>query len=394
MLTIASCRAAGKFTLFAFWAVLFCSLASAQDNPLRSLESGLNELIYRLSRSVVTVETSYPRPADFRVSGEQDAFYSVIATGVVFDSAGHILTLAASVVNRPLIQVRFEEQSVPAEIRAIDYQTGLALLKTVKPIGDQVVLSSQYGCAGQMVVAVGNAYGLRAAPSMGFCAGIRPDGAVQFTAPIPSSALGGGLFDLSGHLLGVITGGLGRYNRTEIGLAIPSSKLLETAQYLLSRGDRYAGYLGLSTDEMEIFPPLEVGRSSRLISESAGDIKVERGVVITRVVPALPAAKAGLKTGDLLFSVNSQTVSSALHLANFVRQLTPGSIIEFGVIRQNRPYFVPVKVGQAQIHSLQSSFSFTSGEVESIEITDSLLKEIEALKQTIEQLEQRLKQLR
>ncbi len=391
MLTIAFRRAAGKYALIAFWAVLFCSPILAQDSSLSMLESGLNDLIYRLSRSVVTVESFYPRPPDLRGNAGGDALYNVIATGVIFDSSGHVLTVASNVVNRSRIQIRFEDQIIPADVQAIDYQTGLAVLRLARPVGTPARLNRQHGCAGQMILALGNAYGLRAAPSMGFCAGVRPDGAVQFTAPITSSTLGGGLFDLSGQLVGIITGGIGQGNRTEIGLAVPSARVSESAEYLLTRGDRMAGYLGLTTAEMEVYPPLEVGQSNQLVNNGSGGMLIERGVVVTAVVPSSPAAKAGLKTGDLLFSINRQAVASALQVANFVKQSTPGTVIEFGIIRQNRSYFVPVKVGQSQMRSFESSINVTFEQVQYFDLTDSLLGEIEALKATIRHLERRIR---
>lgn len=393
MLTNGLVRAAGKYALIAFWAVLFCSPVKAQDNQLSLFESGLNDLIYRLSRSVVTVETIYPRLSDTR-PGVDDAVFNVIATGVIYDSLGHVLTVASSVVGRTAIQIRFEDQAVAAEVTGIDYQTGLAMLTMSKPLGVPVSMSFQHGCAGQLVFALGNAYGMPASPSMGFCAGVRPDGIVQFTAPITSGTLGGGLFDLSGRLVGIISGGVHQDSRGGIGLAIPSSEITQAAQYLLARGDRYAGYLGLSTTEIEIYPPLEISRSGQLLQAGSGDLRVSNGVVVTSVVASSPAARAGLRKGDLLFSVNQQRIPGALELANLVKQAAPGSVIEFGVIRQNRSYSVPVKVGQVPIQSVRSSLSVTIETTESSNVTDSLLREIEVLKQTIENLEERLRRLR
>lgn len=377
-----------------FWAVLFCSSTSGQESSLSVFERGLNDLIYQLSRSVVTVEVYYPQPAGATGSAADGAVFNLISSGLIYDSAGHVLTVASSIVGKPAIVVRFDDQALPAEVKGIDYRTGLVMLRVAKPIGIPVKLSLQHGCAGQMVFALGNAYGLRAAPSMGFCAGLRPDGIVQFTAPISSGTLGGGLFDLSGQLIGVITGGVRQENRDEIGLAISAPEISSAARYLIANGDRLAGYLGLSTTEIDIFPPLQISRTGNLIQAGSGDIQVGNGVVVTSVVPSSPAARAGIRKGDLLFSINRQALPSAVQLANMIKQSTPGTIVEFGIMRQNRTYFVPVKIGQAQVQSFQSSVSITYEEYESIDVTDSLLREIESLKETIRYLEQRLKQLR
>lgn len=394
MLTIPVIRAVGKSILLAFATVLFCTGLSAQDISLDQLESGMNELIYRVSRSVVSVESFYSFHSNTRDLVENEAVYNVISTGVIFDSLGHVLTVASPVMNRSKIQVRFEDQTIPAELTAIDYRNGLAVLKLAHPVGTAVEFSRQRGCAGQIVIAVGNSYGLRAAPSMGFCAGVRPDGAVQFTAPITSGTLGGGLFDLSGRLVGVIVGGVGPENRAEAGLAVPSYRALESGSYLIHNGSRAAGYLGLSTAEIEVFPPLEISPGNQVVRDQGNVIIVERGVVVTSVVPTSPASRAGLRKGDLLFSVNERLVPSALQLADLVRDTAPGTVLEFGVIRQNRPYYLPVRVGQAEVGSIQSSVSFFFESVETMSAPDSLLQEIEALKETIRYLEVRLNQLR
>jgi len=380
--------------LLAFWTVLFCTSLSAQESSLDQLESGLNELIYRVSRSVVSVESFYSFHASTQDAAENEAVYNVISTGIIFDSVGHVLTAVSPAMSRSRIQVRFENQTIPAELSAIDYRNGLALLKLARPVGDPVELGRKRGCAGQIVIAVGNSYGLRASPSMGFCAGVRPDGAVQFTAPITSGTLGGGLFDLSGRLIGIIVGGVGPENRAEAGLAVPAHRVLESGTYLISHGSRAAGYLGLSTAEIEVFPPLEINPPSRLVQDQVTGIIVERGVVVTSVVPGSPAARAGLRKGDLVFSVNERPVPSALQLADLVRETPPGTVIEFGLVRQNRPYYVPVKVGQAETGSMVSSVSFFFESVEQVGVGDSLLREIESLKETIRYLEIRLKQLR
>ncbi len=388
--SITGIRAVGKWLLVTFWAVLFCASAGAQDFSLDRLESGLNDLIYRLSRSVVTVEVYYSLQSSPEALVEDEAVYNVIATGVIYDSTGHVLTMVPPLANRSRIQVRFEDLVVPAELKAVDYRTGLAVLTLARAVGRPVELSRQQGCAGQILIALGNSYGLRAAPSLGFCAGVRPDGVVQFSAPITSGTVGGGLFDLSGRMIGLIAGGANQSERAEVALAIPSYKVAEAASYLINKGSRLAGYLGLSTAEIEVFPPLEV----KLAKGEGTDIIIERGVVVTNVVSSSPAARAGLRKGDLLFTVNNQKVPSALQLADFVKSTVPGTVIELGVLRQNRPYYVPVKVGEAESRSVRTSFSFVFESVRPTSVTDSLMQEIEALKETIKYLEVRLKQLR
>ncbi|MEW6413492.1 MAG: S1C family serine protease [Candidatus Zixiibacteriota bacterium] len=387
-------KAAGKYVLIAFWAVFFSSTVIAQEYSLTRFESGLSDLVYRLSTSIVAIESSYPAASVPGVDAQpgRETVYNVIATGIVYDTLGHILAVASSVANRPLIRILYEDKEVEATVEAVDYQSGLAMLKSSKPVGQPVRLSRELGCAGQMVVALGNAYGLRAAPSLGFCAGVRPDGVMQFTAPITSGTLGGGVFDLSGDLIGIVVGGMGQSGLDGMGLAVPAFEIHEVADVLINQGDRYAGYLGLTTAEIEIFPPLEIRGTNQLASSQSPDILIERGLVVTRVVPTSPAARAGLKKGDLLFSVNRLGMPSATLLASMVKQSAVGTEIEFGVLRQNHPYWITAKIGTTK--TLSNALYSDDAERLPQSLRDSLLSEINVLKESIRLLEKRLEQLR
>ena len=245
-----------------------------------------------------------------------------------------------------------------------------------------------------MVLALGNAYGLRSTPSLGFCAGLRPDGMMQFTASITSGTLGGALFNLSGQLLGIITGRLGQGNQAEIGVALPASDIQRIVQYLITNGDRPAGFLGLTTTEIEISPPIQVRYPNRLAKSGAAVDLIGRGLIITNVVAQSPAARAGLAVGDLLYSVDRSEISSAMDLARMVRESTPGTILQFEVLRQNDPFVVPVTVGSAHFDPYQPPGGSVSGRQDNAALRDSLISEINALKGTILILEKRLKQLK
>ncbi|UCD64150.1 MAG: serine protease [Candidatus Zixiibacteriota bacterium] len=377
----------------AFWAVLFSSAFPA-DYSLSQLEASLNDLIYRLSRSVVTVESRYSIPTELSRGSQDEAVFNFFTTGIIYDSLGHVLTMASSIDDHLQVFVRFEDLTVPARVVAVDHLNGLVMLETDAPLGEPADLSIYHGCAGKMVLTLGNAYGLRAAPSIGFCAGVRPDGLVQFTAPITSGALGGGLFDLEGQLLGIISGGLGQAGQAEAGLAIPAHEVRQAADYLLTRGDRPAGFVGLTTTEIEIVPPLEIAYHGYLAQAETPLIEIDRGVVVTRVVPASPAAQAGLKEGDLVFSIDHESIPSAAELADLVRRAEPGTVFELGVIRQNQPYNIPVKVGHVQRSPRQPGLGLAAGKPAADNARDSLMVEITTLKRTIIYLESRLKKLR
>ena len=333
-------------------AVFFAGRISAGDSSLWSLEDGLSKLVSSVSRSIVTVEASRRIQACLFEGAADEAVHRLISSGIVFDSAGHILVAAASVAGRDRITVNFEGRVVAGRLVGIDYHTGLAVLAVEDRIGSPARHSGNYTCAGQMVLAVGNAYGLRACPSIGFCAGARPDGALQFSAPITSGTVGGGLFDLSGSLVGIITGGIGEGPPAEVGLAVPMYKIQAAVEYILTKGDRMAGYIGVATVDIEISPGIEIGSPYQFAAAGAQRyFVIDKGTLITNIVPSSPAAIAGLRKGDLIFRVDESPVAGATELMNEVRGMRPGAVIEIGFVRRNSPFYVRLKVGRRELAS-------------------------------------------
>jgi hypothetical protein len=129
MLTKFPDKTALKLSILALLAVFFSTPSFAEDRNLNQLEQSFNDLVTHLSRSVVTVEASHPVVSDRAGQTPNDAIFSMVSTGIIYDSIGHILTMASSIVGRSTIVVRFEDQSYAANIQAIDYQSGLALLR-------------------------------------------------------------------------------------------------------------------------------------------------------------------------------------------------------------------------------------------------------------------------
>ncbi len=382
-----------KTCLMFFQAVFFSTAISAQDSALINLELGLNELVYDVSRTIVTIEASEPIYPHNSVINSNEAVYSVISTGLVYDTSGYIIAPAEAVSKYASIFVSFDDKTVSAKTVAIDYQNGIALLKMKNPYGWPVKLKAQSGCAGQMILAIGNAYGLRATPVIGFCAGYRPDGMMQFSASFTPSSQGGGLFSMDGKLLGIITDQIG--NNSEIGLAVPAYKLPEIVNFLIVNGNRFAGYLGLVTREIEISPPIKVQMptSSAHISMASmkSSLEISHGLLVEKVAPHSPSYKAGLRRGDLLFQANGLSIDNPLEFADFIRKTSPGTKLKFDFLRHNAIYQVEVSVGKQEQNLIVSSSPKGS---DADMLIDSILKELEQIKQNTKTLENRLKQLR
>jgi len=381
-----------KHLVLIFMAVFFSGSSYAVENPLSTLENGLNELIFNLSRSVVTVESSKRVPVTTFNGFRDEGLQRLVSSGIICDSVGHILVAAPMVIGQERIVVNLNNRLYTASLVGIDYYTDLALIKTQPGIGQPISFPERYTCAGQMVVTVGNVYGLRTSPSLGFCAGSRDDGNIQTTVPITSGSLGGGLFDLSGNLLGVITGRMEEGNH--FALAVPSYKIQPVIEHLIAHGSRMAGYIGISGAEIEIFPPLEVKGPNTLINTGGNNRTVSNGVVITAVMPQSPADRTGLKRGDIILNYNNHPVTASLSLADEVRRAAPGTLAEIEILRQNTLYNVQIQVGQKTIPQFEESYSLNINPPENILLVDSLSEVLNNLKEEIQHVENRLNNLR
>lgn len=380
-------RTAGLLAVALSMAVFFSSETKAKERgALGSLDSSMNQLIYLVSPSVVTIEGADSVSRDPRCGRSS---YHVVSSGVVFDALGNIITSASAVAGKTNLMVTYSDGSLSAKVVGIDYQSGLALIKAERPVGQPVYISDAYTCVGQLVLMMGNAYGLRASPSLGFCAGARPGGTLQFQAMMTSGSIGGGLFDLNGNLVAVVVGGMAQPNQPVVGLGVPAYKLKELVNYLVRNGDRQAGYIGISASEIEIMPPIQIPSNPRFDGDQVNR-DIDRGVLVTEVVSGSPAARSGIRLGDLLYSLDGEQIFSAVDLMNTIRTIPPGVNIEFQVVRHNLVMTISVPVGESGLYSMMLPGQLPKAQPNPAVNSDSLLLEIQKLKSTISGIERTL----
>lgn len=364
------------------------------DSSLVRFENQLNDLVYNASRSIVTIESIRSISQSKFNNSSNETVQSIISSGVIIDTLGNILAVAPSIVKHDYLMVHYENKVIPACIKGIDYNTGVALLNIGQRIGEPVKMISIYSCVGQMIVALGNSFGIKASPSIGFCAGLRPDGTLQFSSVISSGTIGGGLFDLSGNLVGLITGGISEDRWAEVGLAVPSRKLKKIIDYLSKFGDKQAGYIGITSADIEFTPGIQITFPVQFARNTPHKSQViDQGIMITEVVHLSPAFNAGLQRGDVLISMNGSPLKSAAELKRSIRHYLPGTVIDFGFIRNNVPYIAPLQIGKVEYLS-EVAFQGISHNSPTRMNTDSLLNEIKILKKTLNNLEIKLRNIK
>jgi serine protease Do/serine protease DegQ len=280
-------------------------------------------------------------------------------SGVIFDAhSGYIVTNAHVVENASEITVTLQDgRDLKAEIIGSDTPSDVAVLK-VKPDGlIQIPLGDSAKVeVGDFVVAIGNPFGLQHTVTSGIISGlsrsgINPDGYedfIQTDASINPGNSGGALVNLRGELIGINTAILSRSGgNIGIGFAIPVNMARSVMDQLIRYGSVKRGQLGVS---MYTVTP-DIAHSLGLPSAV--------GALVSQVVEGSPAEHAGIRTGDVITSVNGQPVKSNSELRNTIGLLRVGDKVEIGLLRDGKPLRVTAVIadtttelsgGPASIH--------------------------------------------
>jgi len=233
-------------------------------------------------------------------------------------------------------------KTYPAKVIGTDPRTDLALIK-VEGRKDFPVskLADGNPRVGDWVLAVGNPFGLGGTVTAGIVSargrdiGAGPyDDFIQIDAPVNKGNSGGPTFDVDGNVIGVNTaifspsgGSVG------IAFAIPAETVKNVVAQLKEKGSVTRGWLGVQIQPV-----------TRDIADSLG-MKNAEGAIVAEPQANSPAAKAGIKAGDVIVRVNGETIKDARMLARKVSALAPGSKANLDVIRDGKEQQVALTIG-------------------------------------------------
>ncbi|MGA9016934.1 MAG: trypsin-like peptidase domain-containing protein [Acetobacteraceae bacterium] len=254
-------------------------------------------------------------------------------SGFIIDSSGLIVTNNHVVGHADKIVVSLTNGTrLPAEVIGSDELTDVALIKVqaTGPLPAVAFGDSRQVEVGDWVLAAGNPFGLGGSVTAGIVSargrdlGAGPfDNFLQLDAPINPGNSGGPIFNMDGQVVGVSTaivspsgGSVG------IGFATPSELVMPIINQLRTSGHIERGWLGVSVANSD------------------------NGVTIAGIERTSPAARAGLRQGDIILSVNGERIEGALGLIRTVAAVSPGSSVNLTIRRQGREFDVPVTVGQ------------------------------------------------
>jgi len=272
--------------------------------------------------------------------GEQDDQNPAgLGSGVIVSPEGHILTNNHVIEDADDIEVVLSDgRKTMAKVIGTDPETDLALLQIPLTNLPVIVLGqTQDMQVGDVVLAIGNPFGVGQTVTSGIVSalgrnqlGINTfENFIQTDAAINPGNSGGALVDVNGHLMGINTAIYSRSGGSMgIGFAIPISTAKQVMQDLLKNGKVIRGWIGVEPQELSA----ELAESFKL--PPAGPNASRSGVVISGVLQNGPAAKAGIRPGDVIMRVSDHPVGNVADLLNQVASLKPGVPADVLIWRQ------------------------------------------------------------
>ena len=310
--------------------------ATGIDSAHRPLGS-LSAAAQAASPAVVSINTSQNRGKNphakdpwfrFFYGEPEDNAPAGLGSGVIVSPEGHILTNNHVIEEADDIEVVLADgRRAAARVIGTDPDTDLALLKIGLDKLPVIVLGqSEQLLVGDVVLAIGNPFGVGQTVTSGIVSalgrnqlGINTfENFIQTDAAINPGNSGGALVDVNGHLMGINTAIYSRSGgNMGIGFAIPMSTARQVMRELISSGRVTRGWIGVEPQDISA----ELAASFRLPGASGQALQ---GVVITGVLQNGPAARAGIRPGDVITQVEQQKVANVSELLGRIAALQPG----------------------------------------------------------------------
>lgn len=267
-----------------------------------------------------------------------------LGSGVIVSPDGYILTNNHVVEGANQIEVTLADgRQANATIIGTDPETDLAVLKIGLDKLPVIVLgNSDHAVVGDTVLAIGNPFGVGQTVTSGIVSalgrselGINTfENFIQTDAAINPGNSGGALVDVEGNLLGVNTAIYSRSGGSMgIGFAIPVSTAKIVMDGLVRDGKVTRGWIGVEPNEL-----------SPELAETFG-VKASQGVIITGVLQAGPAAKAGMLPGDVITQVQGKPVRNVAEMMTAVAALPPGQASNFQIQRGDQSIALDITPG-------------------------------------------------
>ena len=297
----------------------------SQVANVSSNQLSVGEIAQQDTKSVVEIVATDPAANTSPFPNGEEGSSQAEGTGWVYDNAGHIVTNNHVIDGASSVKVTFSDgKSYTAKVVGTDPSTDLAVLHVNASSSELSPLTlgdSSKVAVGDGVVAIGDPFGLAGTVTSGIVSAINreitsPDGtplegAIQTDAAINHGNSGGPLFNLQGDVIGITSqiesdsGG-----NDGVGFAIPSNTIKSVVAQLISSGSVQHAFLGV------------------------GPQTATNGVRVTSIETGSAAAKAGVKTGDVITAVDGKATTTASALRATIEGYKPGDKVTL-TLRRN-----------------------------------------------------------
>jgi serine protease Do len=273
---------------------------------------------------------------------------SGLGSGVIISEDGYIVTNNHVIDGADLVTIVLNDgREFEAKVVGRDPQTDIAVVKVDANNLPAVTFADTSDLeVGDRVLALGNPFGIGETVTSGIISakgrniGILADvegyeDFIQTDAAINPGNSGGALVDVDGRLVGINTAILSRSGGFQgVGLAVPANLVSQVADSLVKTGKVVRGFLGVNIQT--ITPALA----------NSFNLESNRGALVSEVVPNGPAAKAGLKAGDVITALNGRPVTDASNLRLQVSTLAPGTKLNLDVLRDGKSRKITATSGE------------------------------------------------
>lgn len=322
---------------------------------------GLDLLYEKVKDSIVTVKGLLAETSIFGVT----TYTEILGSGFVVNLTGTPLVITNFHVVDGMINgsVAFTTgEAFPFQVLGTDKYSDLAVLSVSAPpqfLKPLEVVSSQTLSVGEMVVAIGNPFGLQSTMTSGIVSqlgrAIQTEtggnyliaNVIQISTPINPGNSGGPLIDEMGRVVGITSAIIS--GSQNIGFAIPSDSIIREIHPLATTGTFAHSYLGMTGYTMDY-----------IVAQVAG-LSYTYGVLVQTVVGGGPAATAGMRGGtssvtiagttvtiggDQIIQIGSQRIKTMEDLSSYLDANTvPGQVAAFTVVRDGAPITLSITLG-------------------------------------------------
>ena len=282
--------------------------------------------------------------------------FMALGAGVIIDAQkGYVVTNNHVVNDATKIQVQlYDGRKFDAKIIGKDPRSDLALVQLIdfKNLTAITLADSDQLRVGDYTVAIGNPYGLGETATSGIVSALGRSGLnienyenfIQTDAAINRGNSGGALVNLNGELIGINTAILAPDGgNIGIGFAIPSNMVKNLTAQMVEYGQVRRGEIGIMGTEL----------NSELAK--AMNVDAQRGAFVSQVLPKSAAAKAGVKAGDVIVTMNGKNISSFAAFRADISSMPVGTKVSLGLLRDGKPLTVVVTLEQSTQSQLDSS---------------------------------------